>query len=147
MWIKRRHFLGGGLAAAAIGSALALDLIGPVPRPEPLAVQFSRGTSLAQGEEARIAAFAARHLMEPRLQFHVTGHTGDRGDAEANTALSQQRAEVVAGLLRNAGIGQDSILAVQGVGSADPLAKDAGESDGALQRRMARAIIATVVRK
>ncbi|MEM1299222.1 MAG: OmpA family protein [Pseudomonadota bacterium] len=147
MWIERRHFLGGGLAAVAIGSAIGLDAIGPVPRPEPLSVQFSRGTSLAQGEDARVAAFAARHLAEPRLQFHITGHTGARGDTEANKALSLQRAEMIAGLLRDAGVDPSSILAVQGVGSADPLAKDSDESDAAHQRRMARAIITTVVRK
>lgn len=147
MWIQRRHFLGGALAAVAMGVAIALDMIGPVPRPEPLAVQFTRGTSLAPGEGARVAAFAARHLAEPRLQFHVTGHTGDRGDAQANTALAMQRAEMVAGLLKDAGVDPASILAVQGVGSADPLAKASDESDAAHQRRMARAVIATVVRK
>ncbi|MEM6663521.1 MAG: OmpA family protein [Pseudomonadota bacterium] len=147
MMVKRRFLIGSVLSAMAIGGALALDQIGPVAPPDPLTVQFSRGASLALGEEERLAAFAGAHIAEARIQFHVLGHTGDRGDRDANLTLSQERADAVAAALEAAGIEKDRIQVVKGVGSADPLAAALDESDSGLQRRMARAVVTAVVRK
>ncbi|MEM7060073.1 MAG: OmpA family protein [Pseudomonadota bacterium] len=145
--VKRRYILGGIFSALAVGGALALDLIGPVDPPKPLVLQFSRGAALAQGEEARLAAYAGQHMAEQKVQFHVLGHTGGQGDAEANQNLSQQRADIVAAALVDAGVAVDRILSAKGVGSADPLPKDGDESDRQHQRRMSRAVVTAVVRK
>ncbi|MEO1492312.1 MAG: OmpA family protein [Pseudomonadota bacterium] len=147
MLIARRYLIGAVLSSLAIGGALALDYIGPAGNPAPLVVQFTRGTALAQGEAARVSAFVGEHVAEPSLRFHVLGHTGDRGDADANLALSQDRAQAVADLLKEAGLDEAQLLSVQGIGSARPLAAGPEESDGALQRRMARVVVTPVVRK
>ncbi|MEM7189207.1 MAG: OmpA family protein [Pseudomonadota bacterium] len=145
--IQRRYLVGALISAVAIGGALALDWIGPADPPEPLVLQFTRGTTLASGEDARLAAFAGRHVGEPLLAFHVVGHTGDRGDADANLTLSQDRADAVAAALLAAGVPEDRILSAAGVGSADPLVADQDESDSGLQRRMARAVVTAVALK
>ena len=147
MIIQRRYLVGGLVSALAIGGALAFDLIGPADPPDPLVLQFSRGTALVSGEEARLAAFAGRHVGEPLLDFHILGHTGNRGDADANLTLSQERADAVAAALVQAGVPQDRILSATGVGSADPLKVNTDESETGLQRRMARAVVTAVSRK
>lgn len=147
MLIKRRYITGGLISALAIAGALALDLIGPVAPPKALVLQFSRGAVLAQGEEARLQAYAGQHIAEQKIQFHVSGHTGDQGDADANQDLSKQRADMVAAALVDAGITVDRILSAKGVGSADALPKDGDESDRQHQRRMARAVVTAVVQK
>jgi len=147
MLVKRRYILGGIVSALAVGGALALDLIGPVAPPAPLVLQFSRGAALAPGEEARLQAFAGQHVAEQKIMFHVSGHTGDQGDSDANQDLSQQRADMVAAVLVDSGVPVDRILSAKGVGSADPLSKDGEESDRQHQRRMARAVVAAVVQK
>lgn len=147
MLVKRRYILGGVLSAFAIGGALALDLIGPVAPPAPLVLQFSRGAALAQGEDARLAAYAGQYIAEQKILFHVSGHTGDQGDDEANQALSQQRADMVAAALVDSGVPVERILSAKGVGSASALPKDGDESDRQHQRRMARAVVTAIVQK
>ena len=147
MLVKRRYILGGLVSALAIGGALALDLIGPVAPPQPLVLQFSRGAVLAQGEDARLQAFAGQFVAEQKIQFHITGHTGDQGDSDANQDLSQQRADMVAAALVDAGVTVDRILSTKGVASANTLPKDGDESDRQHQRRMARAIVTAIVQK
>ena len=147
MLIKRRYILGGLISAVAVGGALALDLIGPVAPPKPLVLQFSRGAALAQGEDARLQAYAGRFIAEQKILFHVSGHTGDQGDAQANQDLSQQRADMVAAALVDAGVAVERVLSAKGVGSADALSKDGDESDQQHQRRMARAVVTAIVQK
>ena len=147
MSLKRRYCLGGLVSALAVGGALALDVIGPVAPPKPLTLQFSRGAALANGEDARLQAFVGQHVAEQKILFHVSGHTGDQGDPDANRDLSQQRADMVAAALVDAGVPVERIIAVQGVGSAQPLSKDGDESDPQHQRRMARAVVTAVVQK
>lgn len=147
MLIARRYLIGSILCAVAIGGALALDRIGSAAVREPLTVQFARGTTLAPGEGERLSAFVGAHIAEPRLTVHILGHTGQRGEAAANLALSQERADAVAALLLEAGLEQSQILSVQGAGAAEPLDAMPGESSGALQRRMSRAVVTPVLRK
>ncbi|MFK7945476.1 MAG: OmpA family protein [Paracoccaceae bacterium] len=147
MVFARRYLIGSLLCSVAVGGGLALDYLGSVDVGDPLTVQFTRGTELAPGEAAKISAFVAGHVSEPRLMFHVLGHSGQRGESEANLELSQKRAEVVAAFLVDAGLAEAQILSAQGAGSADPLSAEPDESSGALQRRMARAVITPVVRK
>ena len=147
MWIKSRHLLGGVLAASAMGAAFALDYLGPVPRPDPIEVKFTRGVTLAPDEERRLSAFVAQYITEPKLLFHVTGYTSNRGDVDANLTLSQERADQVAGILSRNGIEDTRILAAEGLGPANPPEIEPGESDTAHRRRMARALVQVVVQK
>lgn len=143
-----RYFIGSALCAVAIGAALTLDVLGPVSRPAPLVLQFSRGTALSDGEAERLSAFIGRNISEAKLRFHVLGHTGERGDSDANLELSKDRAELVATRMTDAGIDPERIVEVEGIGAVDPLPHlDDGESDSAYQRRLSRVVITTVVSK
>lgn len=142
-----RYILGAVLAAIAVAGALALDVVGRSARIEPLTLQFTRGTTLAAGEAVKVATFAGALIGEPRVMFHVQGHTGDVGDVDANLALSRQRAEMAAKLLQDAGIDAERIAAAQGVGGTDPLPELEDESSREHQRRMARVTITGFQRK
>lgn len=147
MQFPLRYVLGAVLAALAVAGALALDVVGRSARIEPLTLQFTRGTTLAAGEAVKISAFAGDLIAEPRILFHVQGHTGDVGDADANLDLSRQRAELAAKLLEDAGVDPGQIAAVSGVGGARPLAELEDESAREHQRRMARVTITGFQRK
>lgn len=147
MLIARRYLVGSLLCSVAIGGAIALGQLGAAGVREPLTVQFARGITLAPGEAERLSAFVAGHIAEPRVMFHVIGHTGQRGDPEANSALSLERAEAVAELLVEAGADDSQIVAAKGAGAAEPLEALPDESSGALQRRMSRAVVTAVLRK
>lgn len=145
MSIPKRYFLGAALAACAVGGALAFGVVGALDAPDSETVRFTRGTSLAPGEDTRIAALAARVVGEPRLKVHVLGHTGEIGDAAANLALSQDRAQAVADRLIQSGIPADRVAGVDGIGGAEPLTRIDGESDREYQRRLARVTIQVFV--
>jgi len=147
MLVKSRYLIGAALTAAALGISIYLDLIGPTEKPDPLVLNFSRGTTLAAGEHERLLVFTNNQAVEDRLIFNVLGHTGERGDANANLALSKQRAQMVANELKAAGVSEDRIMSVDGVGSADPLPADPDIADSALQRSMARVVVTTLVKK
>ena len=147
MQIKKRYLIGAVLAAATVAISLYLGFIGPTVKPEPLVLNFSRGAILSTGERERLLVFAGKHIGEDRLLFHVLGHTGEQGDANANLALSRQRADFVANELKSAGIAAERILSVEGVGAADPLTAEADQSDRALQRAMARVDVTSLVKK
>lgn len=145
MSIPKRYFLGAALAACAVGGALAFGVVGALDAPETEVVRFTRGTSLAPGEDVRIASLAARVVGEPRLMVHVLGHTGEIGDATANLALSRDRAQAVADRLVQAGLPQDRLSGVEGIGGAEPLSQLDGEGDREYQRRLARVTLQVFV--
>lgn len=147
MKLPRRYLLGAALASIAVAGSLALDIVGRSARIEPLMLQFTRGTTLAAGEAVKVSAFVGSLIAEPRIQFHVQGHTGDVGDADANLALSQQRADLAAKLLQDAGVDPAQIAAVQGIGGTNPLPELGDESTREHQRRMARVTITAFQRK
>ena len=147
MRFKPRYLLGAVLTSIVISAAIYLDIIGSTDKPDPLTVNFSRGTTLSNGERERLIIFLNKYGTDERLRFNVLGHTGERGDAEANLTLSKQRAEIVAAALESAGIDKARVLSVDGVGAADPLPANPDLSSSALQRSMARVVITSSVKK
>ncbi|MEM9426959.1 MAG: OmpA family protein [Pseudomonadota bacterium] len=144
--IPRRAFVAAGLSAVLAGAAVSLGVIGGVSGVEASAFQFSRGVSLATGEEARLRGILARALPDERIHVTILGHTGDAGDATANLALSEERAALVQSMAQAAGIPPDRITAL-GLGGAAPLPKEDGESDRAYQSRLARVEVSLQMRK
>ena len=71
----------------------------------------------------------------PQTHFTVHGHTDNRGDPQANLALSQQRAEAVIQALVERGIAADRFDGV-GHGSALPIADNDTEEGRAKNRRI-----------
>jgi len=74
----------------------------------------------------------------PNFRVLVKGHTGTRGDAEANKILSQKRAETVANfLVSQYGADIDRFRPI-GMGSSEPLTQKPGESYRAYNYRLPR---------
>lgn len=135
--LPRRVLLAGGLSACVAGAAVGLAIIGARSFPYVEVFQFSRGTTLASGEDARIKAVLAQALQDERISVLIVGHTGVAGDPKANLILSKDRAELIAGLARDMGLPAQRISAVD-VGGGNPLRKQPEESDRAHQSRLAR---------
>lgn len=144
--LPRRAILGAVLVAAALGGAAALGIAGAALRPSSEDFAFSRGTSFANGEEARLKARFSELAADDRIVLRITGHSGTQGDEAANMKLSDERAEAALAVARAAGFPQRRIDWVGGVGGGDPLPKVDGESDRAWQARLARVTVAWQVR-
>ena len=87
-----------------------------------------------------VSAYELDNVVEvlqqnPSLSFEITGHTDNVGEDAANRALSQSRAQVVAGYLRGKGIAANRIANVRGYGDTRPTGDNATEDGRALNRR------------
>lgn len=103
-------------------------------------VTFPRGAGLTAGGEATLAEALQQLRSDDGLLIRIEGHTGTRGDPEANLALSEQRAAAVREELVSRGIAPERIT-VEGYGGTRPLARQAEETDRAYQLRLSRAEI------
>ncbi|MFQ6550128.1 OmpA family protein [Aestuariibius sp. 2305UL40-4] len=142
----RRTFVAGGLSALVAGGAVTLGTLGYATRPQTESFRFARSTTLAAGEDARLRGFLAQALPDDRMQVVIIGHTGDAGNADANLALSAERADVAAAMARALGILPNRIT-VTGVGGASPLPKLEGERARAHQSRLARVEVSLQMRR
>jgi OmpA-OmpF porin, OOP family len=85
-------------------------------------LHFESGTTRLTPEGQRTAASLLSVLKAyPSVKVVLEGHTDATGDAAANKALSQQRAEVVKRMLVDGGVAADRIEA-QGYGQERPVA-------------------------
>lgn len=106
-------------------------------RIEPITFQSGTSTLDYQGEE--IVDKVAKMLVNnyPNYRIKIKGHTGS-GNEDANLILSQERAEIVMQRLIGVhGIDPNRLYA-NGVGSAQPPSKKAGENPRAYRLRWAR---------
>lgn len=69
------------------------------------------------------------------IRIEVGGHTDNTGDAQANLALSQQRADAVIAKLAELGVAREGLVG-KGYGQAEPVADNATEDGKAKNRRM-----------
>ena len=74
-------------------------------------------TSLLQDVAAQIKG------LKPGTVLEIAGYTDNTGDAAANVALSQQRADAIRNALIHAGV-DPSMLVAKGYGSANPIASN-----------------------
>ncbi|MEL7363998.1 MAG: OmpA family protein, partial [Bacteroidota bacterium] len=81
-------------------------------------------------------AIAANLTAYPGLGITVEGHTDNTGDQATNDALSQERAQAVAGYLAEQGVDVSRIAAV-GYGDARPIATNSTDEGRAANRRVA----------
>ncbi|MEL6644212.1 MAG: OmpA family protein [Pseudomonadota bacterium] len=142
----RRLFLASALAAVCAGGVTALVALGAVDQPQTETFQFARGTTFANGEEARLRALLAEAATDARIAVTVIGHSGTQGDATANTALSQARADLVADMAAAMGI-DDTRLSATGIGGSAPLPKPDGVSDRAHESALSRVDVSLQVRR
>lgn len=139
--VPRRFFLGALLSGGVVAGLVGLGWIGAIDAPERADFRFSRGITFAPGERDRLIAHINAAAAEPRVQFRITGHTGTKGGAEANRALSTSRAETALAVFAEVGIPRTRIAHVGGIGGADPAPRRADEGDREYERRLSRVTI------
>ena len=99
-------------------------------------LHFESGTTRLTPEGQRTAASLLSVLKAyPSVKVVLEGHTDATGDAPANKALSQQRAEVVTRMLVDGGVAADRIEA-QGYGQERPVADNNTDAGRARNRRL-----------
>ncbi|TNC85016.1 MAG: nitrate ABC transporter substrate-binding protein [Thalassolituus sp.] len=108
-------------------------------------VKFSSGTAnLTLAGKEKIDEVIADLDHYPNFRIEVRGHTGLRGNADANIALSQQRADAVLRYIRIAHDLDANRIRAVGLGGSKPLQRRAGESSRAYNYRLPRVEIALV---
>lgn len=102
-------------------------------------IVFASGAAdLTENGREQVAALVKDLQHYPHFRLEVRGHSGLRGDAEANRSLSQQRADAVLKTLREEfNLDADRARAL-GFGSARPLQQQPGESERAYNYRLPR---------
>lgn len=82
----------------------------------------------------------AQNLREyPNSSVQVVGHTDNTGSASYNLALSQRRAQAVAGVLQSSGVGAARVRAI-GKGDSEPVATNL-TAEGRQQNRRVEVLI------
>lgn len=102
-------------------------------------IVFASGAAdLTEGGQAQVAMLIKDLQHYPHFRLEVRGHTGVRGDDDANRLLSQKRADEVLKTLREQfNIDVNRARAV-GFGSTKPLPRQPGESERAYNYRLPR---------
>jgi len=99
-------------------------------------LHFESGTTRLTSEGQRTAASLLSVLKAyPSVTVILEGHTDATGDAAANKALSQRRAEAVKRMLVDGGVAADRIEA-QGYGQERPVADNNTDAGRARNRRL-----------
>jgi hypothetical protein len=121
---------------------VAMDVVNVGPgQSKTYTIGFEIGTETDELALSQVAAIVSTLAEHPTLGVVITGHTGRAGDAEANQQLSQNRADVIAGMLIKRGIPQSRIISLGAAGSLPPTRKNT-ESDASFNRRLPRTVIA-----
>lgn len=101
-------------------------------------VKFKTGSSQITDESmTQLRNLVAISKAFPTAQFKLGGYTDNTGDAAANVALSQKRAEAVAAELKKLGAASSSIGDAKGYGPEWPVADNATPEGRAQNRRVA----------
>ncbi|MGF1623362.1 MAG: OmpA family protein [Alphaproteobacteria bacterium] len=137
---RLKQYIGAAILAGVVGVVAVQSVLEQTDSDQRWQVQFARGAELGPGSAAAIGEVAAAALAWDDAVILVTGHTGTRGDPEANLALSLERAEAVRDALVAARVPAGRIVTV-GAGAEMPLPQDGGETDRAYQLRLGRADI------
>jgi outer membrane protein OmpA-like peptidoglycan-associated protein len=82
-----------------------------------------------------IEEFVAFLKANPTLKIEIHGHTDNVGKAEANLALSTDRAFTVRDILLEKGIDEKRLLNFKGFGASVPIADNTTEAGRAKNRR------------
>lgn len=98
-------------------------------------IYFGTGSDRSKDQER--ALFQVRRLLSinPASKFEIVGHTDNVGKPEANTKLSQDRAQKFADYLQAAGV-PAAQLSTRGAGPNEPIADNTTDAGRALNRRV-----------
>ncbi len=101
-------------------------------------VRFKTGGSqITDASMEQLKNMAAISKAYPVAQFKIGGYTDNTGNAAANIALSQKRADAVAAMLKKLGVADAAIEKAKGYGQEWPLADNATAEGRAQNRRVA----------
>lgn len=100
-------------------------------------IYFDSGKAELKAEsKPQLEQMAALLKQQAALRVFIVGHTDNQGGADANVALSQQRAQAVVGaLVKDYGVDAKR-LAAKGVAGFAPVASNAGEEGRGRNRRV-----------
>ena len=100
-------------------------------------INFAAGTDRIQGKKVMNSLNEIKKLLDenPDGSLVIEGHTSSDGEAEANLALSQNRAAAVKAFLVNLGVNPDR-LKTEGYGEERPIADNETQEGRALNRRV-----------
>ena len=103
-----------------LGGIYSPSVRGIIPRaiPIPITFEFAKTSFTGVGEQAARELVTAIKEQQPS-HIKLVGHTDVRGTEKVNMQLSQERAEAVAGFLREHGI--DAKVDTIGKGSTEPM--------------------------
>jgi len=97
-------------------------------------IQFDTGKATIQPASESVLGEIVKLLQQnPSLKLRVEGHTDNQGNAAANQALSEKRAQAVVAWLTGKGVNA-SRLTAKGFGASKPVA-DNGTEDGRAKNR------------
>lgn len=100
-------------------------------------VKFKTGSSeITEESLVQLKNLVAIAKAYPTAQFKVGGYTDNTGDAAANVALSQKRADAVAARVVALGAAKSSIVGAKGYGPEWPVADNATPEGRAQNRRV-----------
>jgi outer membrane protein OmpA-like peptidoglycan-associated protein len=101
-------------------------------------VKFKTGGSeITEESMNQLKNMVAIAKAYPAAQFKIGGYTDNTGNADANVALSQKRADAVAAMLKKLGATEASIVGAKGYGQEWPIADNTTPEGRALNRRVA----------
>jgi len=99
-------------------------------------IQFDTGKATIQPGSANVLGEIVKLLQQNAdLKLSIEGHTDTQGNAAANQALSEKRAQAVVAWLTSKGI-TASRLAAKGFGATKPVADNGSEDGRAKNRRV-----------
>jgi outer membrane protein OmpA-like peptidoglycan-associated protein len=134
---KQEAALRSGTApGTGAGASAASDARGPSTSLPGSA--FAPGKAVLRNDaqtRTRLRALVAFVQANPGAKVRIEGHTDNRGDAQTNLSLSQQRAEVVRNALRAAGVPARRLMAV-GLGGEQPVASNSTAQGRARNQRV-----------
>jgi len=99
-------------------------------------IHFDTGKSMIQPDsENTLKQVVALLQQNPDLKLRIEGHTDNQGNAAANQALSEKRAQAVVAWLVAQGIPANR-LSAQGFGQSKPVAENSTDDGRAKNRRV-----------
>ncbi len=108
-------------------------------------IQFASGSAdLTEQGQATVKEIVQDLRHYPKFRIDIRGHSGIRGEPEANLALSQERAQSVLSYIRKLEQNLDNRVRAKGYGSTRPLERLPGESSRAYNYRLPRVEIVLV---
>jgi OOP family OmpA-OmpF porin len=86
--------------------------------PDPVEIDFTSGTEVPADQAAKLEALAETLGKRDDIEVELIGCSDPSGPATVNLAISKDRAASVAAMLRELGVAEDQIGAVDGRGES-----------------------------